>query len=100
MIRLAFIGTNEGNGHIFSWSAIVNGRYNPELMRQCGYPVIVDYLSKQPPENLGILDAQVTHVWTQDKKIAEFVSKTCYIENVIDEPKQAIGYVDAAVITT
>ena len=100
MIRLAFIGTNEGNGHIFSWSAIVNGRYNPDLMKQCGYPVIVDYLSKQPPENLGIPDTRVTHVWTQDRKTAAFVSRTCYIENVIETPEQAIGHVDAVVITT
>ena len=100
MLKLAFIGTNEGNGHIFSWSAIVNGRYNPELMKCCGYPVIVDYLSKQPSENLGIPDTKVTHVWTQDRKTAEMVSKTCYIEHVIEKPEQAIGHVDGAVITT
>jgi len=100
MTKLAFIGTNEGNGHIFSWSAIVNGRYNPDLMKECGYPVIVDYLSKQPAENLGIQDAYVTHVWTEDKNTAIKVAKTTYIEQVINTPEEAIGHVDAAVITT
>lgn len=27
-IRLAMLGMVEGNGHPFSWSAIVNGTYN------------------------------------------------------------------------
>lgn len=100
MIKLAFIGTNEGNGHIFSWSAIINGRYNPDLMKRCGYPLIYDYLSKQSPSNLGITDASVTHVWTHDRKDAEFVAKTCFIKNVITKPEEAIGKIDAAVITT
>ncbi len=100
MLKLAFIGTNEGNGHIFSWSAIINGNYDKELMKQCGYPVIVEYLSRQSPENLGIPDAKVTHVWTKDKETTSLVAKTCYIENVIDSPEQAIGHIDAAVITT
>ncbi|MGB9642609.1 MAG: Gfo/Idh/MocA family oxidoreductase, partial [Candidatus Ratteibacteria bacterium] len=78
----------------------VNGRYNSDLMKECGYPVIVDYLSKQPAENLGISDAYVTHVWTEDKETAIKVAKTTYIEHVIDNPEQAIGKVDAAVITT
>ncbi|MCM8759904.1 MAG: Gfo/Idh/MocA family oxidoreductase [Candidatus Omnitrophica bacterium] len=100
MIKLAFIGTNEGNGHIFSWSAIINGRYDPELMKRCGYPVIYDYLSSQPQANLGIPDARVTHVWTHDKKFSEFVAKTCFIENIMNSPEEAVGKVDAVIITT
>jgi len=46
MRKLAFLGTNEGNGHIFSWSAIINGKYDEQLMKECGYPVIYEYLSK------------------------------------------------------
>ncbi|MCX7705510.1 MAG: Gfo/Idh/MocA family oxidoreductase [bacterium] len=100
MIKLAFIGTNEGNGHIYSWSAIINGRYNPELLKQCGYPIIYEYLSTQPQTNLGIPDARITHVWTRDRKTAEFVARTCYIKNVLSTPEEAIGKVDAIIITT
>ncbi|HOC03149.1 MAG TPA: Gfo/Idh/MocA family oxidoreductase [bacterium] len=99
ILKIAFIGTNEGNGHIYSWSAIINGSYNFELIKKCGYPVIVDYLYKNR-NNLGIKDARVTHVWTHDRNISEQVSKTTFIDNVIDSPEQAIGYVDGAVITT
>jgi len=40
VVRLAFLGMNEGNGHAFSWSAIVNGGYDQEKMKECGYPII------------------------------------------------------------
>lgn len=55
MLKLAFLGMNEGNGHAFSWSAIINGRYDPEKMKECGYPVIYEYLSAQPPGRWGYL---------------------------------------------
>jgi predicted dehydrogenase len=100
MKKLVFIGTNEGNGHIFSWSAIINGRYDKELMQNCGYPVIPEYLAKEPPENLGIEGAQVCYVWTQDRNYAEYVAKTSYIETVLEKPEDAIGKVDGVVITT
>ncbi len=100
MKKLVFIGTNEGNGHIFSWSAIINGRYDREKMENCGYPVIPEYLAKQPPENLGIKGAQVSYVWTEDKNYAEYVAKTSYIETVLDRPEDAMGKVDGVVITT
>ncbi len=43
-IRLAMLGMIEGNGHPYSWSAIVNG-YNPKEMAQCPFPVIPQYLA-------------------------------------------------------
>ena len=62
-IRLAMLGMIEGNGHPYSWSAIINGQYDAEIMRDCGYPVIPEYLGAQAPEALGIPGAKVTHVW-------------------------------------
>jgi len=100
MIKLAFLGTNEGNGHIFSWSAIINGKFDKELMKNCGYPVIYEYLTAQPPENLGIEGAKVSYVWTEDKKFSEKVAKTSFIENVVEEPEDVIRKVDGVVITT
>lgn len=100
MIRLAFLGTNEGNGHIFSWSAIINGDFDKELMKECGYPVIYQYLTAQKKENLGIKGAKVTHVWTEDKSYSGKVAKTTFIDNVVDNPEDVIGRVDAVVITT
>jgi len=100
MIKLAFLGTNEGNGHIFSWSAIINGKFDKKLMKNCGYPVIYEYLTAQPEENLGIKGAKVSYVWTEDKYYSEKVAKTSFIENVVGNPKDVIGKVDGVVITT
>ena len=53
-IRLAMLGAVPGNGHPYSWSAIING-YSPQAMARCPYPVIPEYLGRQPPAALGIL---------------------------------------------
>ena len=65
-IRLAMLGMVDGNGHPFSWSAIINGRYDAAAMADCGFPAIPQYLAAEPPENLGIPGAQVTHVWCDE----------------------------------
>ena len=51
-INLAMLGMVEGDGHPYSWSAIING-YNKEYMKDCPYPVIPKYLDQQPAESLA-----------------------------------------------
>lgn len=99
-IRLAMLGMVEGNGHPYSWSAIINGRYDARAMADCGYPVISQYLDAEPKENLGIRGVQVTHVWCDDPSDAAKVAKSAYIPNVVDKPENVIGLVDAVVIPT
>lgn len=99
-IRLAMLGMVDGNGHPYSWSAIVNGRYDPEAMARCGFPVIPQYLGAQPPENLGIPGVQVTHVWCDDPADARNVAEAACIPNVVQRPEDVIGHVDAVVIPT
>ena len=69
------LGMVDGNGHPYSWSAIINGRYDAQAMADCGFPVIPQYLGAEPPENLGIPGAQVTHVWCDDPADAAKVAK-------------------------
>lgn len=99
-IRLAMLGMVEGNGHPFSWSAILNGRYDRDIMADCGYPVIPQYLGEQPPENLGISGVEVTHVWCDRPEDTAHVAAACHIPNRLERPEDAIGRVDAAVIAT
>ena len=99
-IRLAMLGMVDGNGHPYSWSAIINGQYDAELMAQCGYPVIPKYLAAESPEELGIPGVKVTHIWCDDRAQAEKVSKAAFIENVVEKPEDVIGKVDAVVIPT
>jgi hypothetical protein len=98
-MRIAMLGMVDGNGHPYSWSAIING-YDPDEMAKCPYPTIPDYLGKEPPESFGIDGAKVTHVWTDDPSDAPKVAKASRIEHVVEKPEDVIGHVDAAIIAT
>lgn len=99
-IRLAMLGMVDGNGHPFSWSAIINGRYDRQVIADCGYPVIGEYLNAQPPEELGIDGASVTHVWCDNPEQSGQVAAAAYIPNIVDRPEDVIGHVDAVIIAT
>ncbi len=99
-IRLGVIGMSPGNGHPYSWSVIVNGRYRPEPITEGGYPGIVEYLDVEPRENLGIDGVELTHVCCDKRSDAELVAQAAYIPNVVDRPEQLIGEVDAVLIAT
>ncbi len=99
-IRLAMLGMVDGNGHPYSWTAIINGKYDAGAMAECGYPVIPQYLGKAPPEQLGIPGGRVTHVWCDDPADAAAVAKATCLENILERPEDAIGLVDAVIIPT
>lgn len=98
-IKVAMLGMVEGNGHPYSWSAMFNG-YDPEYMKDCPYPVIPQYLAKEPESSFGIDNAKVTHIWTDDPKDAEHVAKASCIPNVVEKAEDVIGKVDAVIIAT
>lgn len=98
-LRLAMLGMIEGNGHPYSWSAIVNG-FNPAAMAACPYPAILDYLGKQRGEHVRIPGARVTHVWTDDPADSPKVAAASLIDHIVAKPEDVIGHVDAAIIAT
>ena len=98
-LRLAMLGMIEGNGHPYSWSAIVNG-YDPVEMAKCPYAGIITYMGRQPLESIGIPGAKVTHIWTDDPADAPKVAAASLIANVVSRPEDVIGQVDAVVIAT
>ena len=98
-LRLAMLGMIEGNGHPYSWSAIVNG-FDPAAMAQCPYPAILSYLGKQRVEDVRIPGARVTHLWTDDPADAPKVAAASLIPNVVAKPEDVIGQVDAVIIST
>jgi len=97
MLKLGVIGLSEGNGHPYSWSAIINGRYDKSAMDQCGYAGIPLYLQANLA-TLGIDGAQVTHVWTQDRDLSRRVATASCIEQVVDRMEDLIGKVDAVLL--
>lgn len=96
-LKLGIIGLSQGNGHPYSWSAIFNG-YNPSDMKDCGFPVIPEYLSKQTFPNDCIKDAEVTHIWTQDKKLSQHVALASNIPHVCDNMEELLNNVDAILL--
>jgi predicted dehydrogenase len=98
-LRLAMLGMIEGNGHPYSWSAIING-YDPVAMAQCPYAGIIAYLSKQPLATMEIPGARVTHLWTDDPADAPKVAAASLIPNIVAKPEDVIGQVDAVIIST
>lgn len=97
VLRFGMIGLNDGNGHPYSWSAICNG-YNPEFMSSCPFPIIPAYLDKQKFPEAAISRAKVTHVWTQDFKLSEHIAASTYIPNIVSNPNEMLGSVDAILL--
>ena len=52
-LRIAMLGMIPGNGHPYSWSALLNG-YDKARMAQCPYPVIAHHIFRR----LGHQEAQ------------------------------------------
>ena len=96
-IRLGVIGMSPGNGHPYSWSAICNG-YNAVEMQSCGFPVIPDYLAQQNWPAARLPGVEVTHVWTQDRSLSKHIASAALIPNVVDQPDQMLGHIDALLL--
>ena len=79
--KIGVLGTSIGNGHPFSFSAIING-FDDNAFSESGWPVIHDYLSKVNKDDFGVNDLRVTHAWSQDLSITKTLSRSCHIENV------------------
>lgn len=96
-LKLGIIGMSEGNGHPYSWAAIINGKYDEHLMDQCGFAGIPLYLNANK-DTLGIEGARVTHIWTQDKKLSRHIAQASVIEEVVENMEDMIGEVDAVIL--
>ena len=99
-IRLGVIGMTEGNGHPYSWSAILNGYDRARMTAECPFPGIPGYLNLQPPEAFGVAGARVTHVFCDARSDAEHVAALSHIPHIAETPEALIGAVDAVLIAT
>ena len=96
-IKLGIIGINEGNGHPFSFSAIINGFYH-EGMKNSGWDVIYNYLKIRHVSEFGFDNVQVTHVWTQDLEQTQKIAKASRIPNIVVDMKDMVNEVDGVLI--
>lgn len=96
-LKIGIVGLSEGNGHPYSWSAIINGDYDDALMADCGFPVIPQYLAANR-ETLGIDGARVSHIYCPERSVAEHVAKASHVATVVDNIEDFIGQVDAVIL--
>ena len=96
-IKLGIIGINEGNGHPFSFSAIING-YDREGMKNSGWDVIYDYLEVRDASEFGFDNVQVTHAWTQDPEQTRKLARASKIPNAVADVNDMLGEVDGVII--
>jgi len=96
-IKLGVIGINEGNGHPFSFSAIING-FDHEGMKNSGWDVIYNYLKIRHVSEFGFDNVRVTHVWTQDPGQTKKIAKASRIPNIVVDMKDMVDEVDGVLI--
>jgi hypothetical protein len=97
VIRTGILGLSPGNGHPFSFSAIVNG-YDDERFGEAGWPVIHAYLRREAPDRFGLPDVRVTGAWTEDAAITRTLCAACRIDRAYDRPEDMIGEVEAVIV--
>src|SRR3954464_7258311 len=97
VIRIGIIGMSEGNGHPFSFSAIINGYSEPDLAVS-GWKVIHDYVIRRDPSEFGFPDVRVTHAWTQDAETTRKLCRASRIDNAAVAAEEMIGSVDAVIL--
>lgn len=96
-VRVGMMGMSEGNGHPFSFSAIING-YDDKGLAESGWPGIYDYVKRRDPSEFGIGSLQVTHAWTQDEEVTRSLCRACRIPHAVRTREEVLGNVDAVVI--
>ena len=98
MIKIGIIGMSPGNAHPYSWSSIINGCFDGGEISKIGYPAVSTYLEANK-DTLGIHDAKVTHVWTQDIQISQSIARSSGIDHIETEMEAMIGQVDAVILS-
>ena len=95
------LGMVDGNGHPYSWSAIINGSYDAEAMADCGFPVdsaVSRRRTEGKPGHPGregharLVRRSGRHRPGRQARSASF--------NVVARAEDVIGQVDAVIIAT
>jgi len=97
MLKLGIVGMSDGNAHPYSWSSIINGRFDAEEISRVGYPAVASYLAANR-ETLGLPQARVTHVWAQDSTMADSIALSAGIDKVVHSLEEMTGEVDAVLL--
>jgi predicted dehydrogenase len=97
-MKIGIIGMSAGNAHPYSWSSIINGQFDAAEITRVGYPAVAAYLQANS-DTIGITDARVTHVWTQDPAISRSIAHSAGISHVVTDAVDMIRQVDAVILS-
>ncbi|WP_036718456.1 Gfo/Idh/MocA family protein [Paenibacillus harenae] len=97
VMKVGVIGQSEGNGHPYSFSAILNG-YDSEKLAAAGWKPIQHYLAKRDASEFGFDGIQVTHAWTQYPDATLSLCEACRIPNRLTDWREMIGETDAVIV--
>ena len=97
-MNIGIIGMSPGNAHPYSWSAIINGRFDASEIIRVGYPAVAAYLEANK-QTLGIFEAKVTCVWSQSEEISQSIARTTGIEHIAGSLEEMAGLVDAVILS-
>jgi hypothetical protein len=81
VIRLGIIGFSEGNGHPFSFAALVNG-YDDEAFAGAGWAVIHRYLQERHPSEFATRNARVVAAWMPSAEMCQTLCAATRIEHM------------------
>jgi predicted dehydrogenase len=95
--RLGMIGISEGDGHPFSFSAIING-YDDAGLAASGWDGIYQYVRRRDSSEFGFDGVRVTHAWTQEPETTRRLCASANIPHSVEEPGAMLSEVDAVVI--
>lgn len=96
-MKIGAVGLSPGNGHPFSFSAIING-FDAAKFASSGWPVIEAYLARQDPGDFGFPGARVTHAWTQDRAVTASLCQACDIQVACETYDELVANVDTVII--
>lgn len=97
VIKIGMIGISEGNGHPFSFSAIING-YSDADLQKSEWPVIYNYVKEKDSSEFGVEGVSITHAWTQEPDLTRMLCAASLIPNQVGSWKDMINQVDAVII--
>jgi len=97
VINAGIVGVSEGNGHPYSFAAILNG-YDREKFRNVGWEVIFDYLERKDPADFGVNDMKISCVWTPDATISQKIAAATNIPTICSTLIEMIEIVDVVIV--
>ena len=96
-MKIGIIGSSSGNGHPFSWSAIMNG-YQHGLENYCDFPIIPEYLSQEKWPLSSFKEVEVVAIWTQNRSLSGRIATFAKISQIKDDYRSFLGDVDAVIV--